>query len=111
MLLERVEEDVARLKKAEDAGGPKDARLTQELELRRSDHLKAATEAREQTVLLIDRLDAVLQAIGGELVEREIIAMLVQLERDQRVQAEWLGRLERQLEDELINLLRDPLSK
>jgi hypothetical protein len=107
-LWEGVEADVQLLKQAEDAG-KKDAKLLEDLEARRPGHLKAAQDAQENMGKLIDRLDAVLQSIGGELVERELIAILLEIERTQRDQAKGLAELYRRLyEEELKGLTSSP---
>jgi hypothetical protein len=111
-LSEGLEEDLARLKKAEEARQAEDPKLLASLEENRVNvHLKQATAAREQMTLLIDNLEAVLQAIGGELIEREIIALLVQIERDQRVNYESLRRLRQQVEDDTLRFLLEGKSK
>jgi hypothetical protein len=107
-LWEGIEEDLARLKKAEDAGQGKDPQLLQALEARRQDHLKATNDARESMGRLIAHLDAILQSIGGELVEREIIALLLQIERDQRDQARYWADRYTQVRDDEINRLTNP---
>jgi hypothetical protein len=103
-LSEGLEDDVARIKKAEDTKQAVDEQL---LETNRTNHLKLATETRDDTARLIERLEEVLQAIGGELDERETIAFGIQIERNQRRTAEELARAKKDLEDWLVNSLNE----
>jgi hypothetical protein len=75
---------------------------------RRDVHLNNALQAQEQLARLIEQLEEVLQAIGGELVERELIALLVEIEQRQRSQSEVLRRRWEQLQRELLEFLRNP---
>jgi hypothetical protein len=101
-LIDGIEEDMARLKKAQDAKQANDTKLLADLEARRAGHLQVAGEAREHLARLIERMKGVLNAIGGELVERELIALLLQIERDQRDTARRLLQMRNDLEDVLL---------
>jgi hypothetical protein len=106
-LWEGVDADAGRFK-GQAEGKPLPVEAAQVLEEHRQNHLKAAGEAREQLTALIDRLDAVLQSIGGELVEREVIAMLLQIEQDQREQARTLNILYQRERDRVLQELQNP---
>jgi hypothetical protein len=104
-LSEGLEDDVARIKKAEDNKEPVDQQL---LETNRPVHLKLATEARDQTARLIERLEEVLQNIGSELDERETIAFGIIIERKLRDEHNVLARERERLEGELIKGATSP---
>jgi hypothetical protein len=106
-LWEGVDADVSRLKGQPEGKAP-DPATVQLLEEHRQSHLKAAGDAREQLSALIDRLDAVLQSIGGELVERELIAILLQIEQDQREQARSLNVIYQHERDKLLKDVQSP---
>jgi hypothetical protein len=102
-LQEEIEADMTRLKALKDAGQEPDAKLLADLDARRQGHLKQAEEAREHLARLLERMKAVLNAIGGELIERELIAILVQIEQGQRQQVQQLADQLGRLEDEAFN--------
>jgi hypothetical protein len=107
-LVEEVEIDLNRLKQAEDPKKGEDPKVLEAVEANRENLLKQAKESRDQTDRLIERMEAVLQSIGGELIEREIIALLVQIERDQRVTVERFRQERKRIEEDTLKFLEGP---
>jgi hypothetical protein len=102
-LLEGIEADMAQLKALKEAGSEPDAKLLAELDVKRVGHLRQAEETREQLARLLERMKAVLNAIGGELVERELIAILVRIERELRIEVGRIRAERDRIEWDLLN--------
>jgi hypothetical protein len=85
-LWDGLEADLARRSKAEAA--KKTDPDAQEAD--RQEHLRRATEAQDQNAALMLRMQQILDAIGGEISEADLLRQVVELEKDQRDQAKRL---------------------
>lgn len=103
---DRVMKEIDRLKEAKRDNEARDLELALKtrLENNRPGHLAQAREARDQMVRLIERLDGVLEAIGGVLDYGRVVARLVTIEQMQRQNYE---RLRIYHEDVVRRLLQE----
>jgi hypothetical protein len=104
-LSQALERDGARQKAAEDQKRP-DQKLQDELTANRMGHRKAAQQARDGLVSLIDRLEAVLRAMDQELVFGKVVEILVAVEREERRQAEVIDRYHQEVIERLFQELQ-----
>jgi hypothetical protein len=107
-LAQGLEQDAARQKAAEDEKRL-DKKLQDELTANRAGHNKAAQQSRDSLATLIDRLEAVLQAMDQELVLGKVVEILVEIERAERQSAERIDRYHNELNQELIRGLEGDL--